>query len=310
MKRFLLSLLLASLLYTAGAQDYHLQFSQAIENGDSVAQRTTLQEWAKFNPTGADYYIDWFNYYVNQSLSQTIILTADESEVASESLSLTDSTGDIAGFLGMGIPTVEAHKADSALMWIDKGLKQHPYRLDMWMGRTHFLGMVMRWDDFEQSIEELIDRYAASKPKQWIYPGVGLFDRDLFSQAVLEYQRTLIEETDMSAMEQSDSLMLQRMANIAQRMLKHYPKDIYQLNMMAVYYNALGNNQECLRYLLKAEKQDRRDCTVLSNIANIYHNLGNYKQERKYLKKVLKYGDEEEQEYARYFLQSLDEQGL
>jgi tetratricopeptide (TPR) repeat protein len=310
MKKILLSLLFAGLLYTAEAQDFHLRFSQAIDSGDSASQRTVLEEWYKFNPTGAEYYIDWFNYYVNQALSQSMTLTADEREESSQRVSFTDSTGDISDFLVMGVPSVNPLKADSALMWIDKGLKQHPYRLDMWMGRTHFLGMVMRWDDFEQSIEELIDRYAASKPKQWTYPGVGLFDRDLFSQAVLEYQRTLIEETDMSAMEQSDSLMLQRMANIAQRMLKHYPKDIYQLNMMAVYYNALGNNQECLRYLLKAEKQDRRDCTVLSNIANIYHNLGNYKQERKYLKKVLKYGDEEEQEYARYFLQSLDEQGL
>lgn len=310
MKKISLLLLFAGLLYTAEAQDFHLRFSQAIESGDSASQRTVLEEWSRFNPTGAEYYIDWFNYYVNQALSQSMTLTADEREESSQRVSFTDSTGDISDFLVMGVPSVNPLKADSALMWIDKGLAQYPYRMDMWMGRTHFLSMAMRWDDFEQGLEELIDRYAASKPKQWVYPGVGLCDLEMFSEAVLEYQQTLIEETDMSAMGRSDSLMLQRMAGIAQRMLKHYPRDIYQLNMMAVYHNALGNDQECLHYLLKAEKQDRRDCTVLTNIANIYHKMGNYKEERKYLNKVIKYGDEEEQEYARYFLQSLDKEGL
>ena len=132
---------------------------------------------------------------------------------------------------------------------------------------------------------------------------------EVYTPCYDRYQQTLVEEINLSAMERSDTLMLNRMANIAQRMLKYYPKDIYQLNIMAIYHNALGQPEECLRYLLKAEKQDRRDCTVLANIANTYHTLENYKQERKYLEKLLKYGDEDSQEYARHFLKELESQG-
>jgi tetratricopeptide (TPR) repeat protein len=309
MKKFLFILLAISLFVPTWAQEYHLQFSQALEKGDTNAQRATLNAWSKLQPTEADYYIDQFNFYVNRALSQTIILTQDSDEVGGEALTMTDTTGDIAGYLVMGVPTIESKMADSAILWINKGLEQHPYRLDMWMGRTHFLGITQRWDDFEHTLLELIDRYSTTRSKLWKYPDVGQFDKEMFSESILQYQQTLVEEINLSAMERSDTLMLNRMANIAQRMLKYYPKDIYQLNIMAVYHNALGQPEECLRYLLKAEKQDRRDCTVLANIANTYHTLENYKQERKYLEKLLKYGDEDSQEYARHFLKELESQG-
>ncbi len=293
------------------AQNYHQQFSQALSDGDTNAQRSALAAWRQSMPTEADYYIDQFNFYVNKSLFSTMLLTTNAEELECGTFSFTDSTGDLSGYLGMSTPTIVPLMADSALMWIERGLEKYPYRMDMWMGRIHFLGMVYRWDDFEHTLEELIDRFATTKNKLWEYPGMERFDKELFSEAVLEYQQTLVEETNLSAMEHNDSLMLRRMANIAQRMLKYYPKDIYQLNIMAVYHNALGQTEECLRYLLKAEKQDRHDCTVLSNIANTYHKLGNYKQEYKYLKKMVKYGDEDEQEYARHFLKELEsEHGL
>lgn len=310
MKKFFLILLALGLVGTTWAQDYHQQFSKALDEGDTNRQRSLLDEWAVFQPTIAEYYIDWFNFYVNRAIYQTMLLTTDMEELEGESFSITDSTGNVAGYVGMSIPTIEPLMADSALLWIDKGLAKHPYRLDMWMGRIHFLGMAYRWDDFENTLEELIDRYATSKAKLWEYPNVERFNKEMFSEAVLEYQQRLVEETNFSAMEQNDTLMLRRMAGIAQRMLKYYPRDIYQLNIMAVYYNAMGQPEECLRYLLKAEKQDRRDCTVLSNIANAYHTLGNYKQERKYLEKLLKYGEEGDQDYARHFLKELDAQGL
>lgn len=310
MKRFFLILTTLGFLNTVWAQDYHQRFSQALDEGDSNAQRTILNEWSTFQPTIAEYYIDWFNFYVNKALYQTLMLTTETEELEDGALSITDSTGDITNYLGLGVPSVEPLKADSALTWINKGLEKHPYRLDMWMGRTHFLGMAHRWDDFEHSLVELIDRYATTKTKLWEYPGLDRFDKELFSEAVLEYQQTLVEETNFSAMEGNDTLMLKHMANIAQRMLKYYPKDIYQLNIMAVYHNALGQTEECLQYLLKAEKQDRRDCTILANIANTYHTLGNYKMERKYLEKLLKFGDEADQEYARHFLKELEAQGI
>lgn len=306
MKRFFLILTTLGFLGTAWAQDYHQRFSQALNEGDSTAQRTILNEWTTFQPTGAEYFIDWFNFYVNRSMTQSLLITSDPEELEGEVFAILDSMGNPIDYIGECVPTIDSTLADSALLWIDKGLAKHPYRLDMWMGKIHFLGMALRWDDFEHTLISLIGRYATTKTKLWAYPDIERFDKEMFSESVLEYQQTIVEEINFSAMERNDTLMLQHMAGIAQQMLKHYPKDIYQLNIMAVYYNALGQPQECLKYLLKAEKQDRRDCTVLSNIANAYHMLGNYKQERKYLEKVLKYGDEGDQEYARHFLKELD----
>ena len=310
--RLLVLLPLLVMAMNATAQDVYSRFYEALQGGDSAATATLMGEIRATGGQGAERYVAEYNYYIHRAMrysgmmTSTVYPSEDGDElVDGEVYTLTDSTGAEAGYMYFAT-WWDYTLADSALATIDQGIALHRDRLDMRYGKTHLLRMLRRWDDFAACVHATLDRTAQNRCG-WVFPDVDEVPMDtVIIKGVLDYERSLFEALQNSPDSATAMHRNALLRGIAGHMLRLYPKDVYSLNFMAVTYQIEGDRQNALKWLLQAEKASPKDALVLTNIADTYHNLGNTKKERKYLKKIIALGDEEFSERARQYLDELD----
>lgn len=309
MKRLILFALLLSICRLASGQDVYSRFYDALEGKDSAALEETIREIRATGGQSAERYIAEYNYYVNTSLAYSGMVTTTEYpdsnvQVMGNVFTLQDSTGNPAGYMYFA-NNWDSARVDSALRVISRGIALYPDRLDMRYGKIHYLRQLGRWQPFADEIHATIDR-SAQTGGHWIFPDNDESPDSILIYGVLDYQRSLFEalqdETDSLA--KLSHIMLLR--GIAEHMLQRYPKDIFNMNIMAISYQVLEDHKNALKWFKKAEKNNPKDIIVLSNLADTYHILGKTRKERKYLKKIIKYGDAEAIWHAQNNLKELN----
>lgn len=310
MKRIFIIALLSAMCGFASAQSVYDRFYEAVQEGDSAGMATAIDEILASGDQSAERYIAEFNFYVNQALVYSGMMTTveypDENvNVVGGIYTLSDSTGADAGYMYFVEDWDEA-VANKAFEVIDKGLKLHPDRLDMHFGKIHLLRKMRWWDVYADAIHATLN-YAEKHRQTMVFPDGGAPIDTILIEGILDYERDLFGAIQDSPDSLTFANRLGLLRGIAEHMLKIYPKDVYSMNIMAVTYQVEGDRENALKWLLKAEKVDPKDVLVLSNIADTYHNLGDTKNERKYLEKVIKYDDGEYAERAKEYLKELNE---
>ncbi len=275
------------------AQNVYDNFYKALHEKDSATVEQILSEIRYSNDQSAERYIAEYNYWVNKAhVSEGPILSTELPEGVDVSgvFTLTDSMGNIAGYM-YGVEYYDSLLTDSALLIISEGIQRHPNRLDMRFGKIYLLGQSGRWQSYTDEILSTLE-HSEKNNNAWKYPNVTESMDTILIYSILDYEKALY-----SALSKSDTLTVQDtmkihyMRSIAQRMLRLYPHDVFSLNIMAVTYHVMGQEDSALVWLLRAEKVNPRDALVLLNIADTYNSLGDRKKEKIYLKKATKYGD-------------------
>lgn len=311
MKHVFTIILLSALCGMASAQDVYTRFYEAVHEGDSAGMASAMSEIRASGDQSAKRYIAEYNYYVNNAflfsgMTTTVEYPAGDDRVVGEVYELNDSTGAVAGYMYF-IEDWDRDIADSGIAVISKGLSLYPDRLDMHFGKIHFLRQLRRWQPFADAIHATLD-YAEKHRKTLVYPDSKAPIDTILVEGILDYESALFEAVQESPDSVAFESRLGLLRGIAEHMLRLYPKDVYSMNVMAISYNLAGDRENALKWLLKAEKAAPTDAIVLSNIADTYHSLGDYKNERKYLKKMIQYGDRETVERARQYLEELNQQ--
>ena len=85
------------------AQDFQNDFQKYFQENDTTNQLKTLTEWEKSNPNDAELFTSYFNYYFNKSKDEILVVSAGEPPAGEKYLSLSDSLGKYAGFIGSQI---------------------------------------------------------------------------------------------------------------------------------------------------------------------------------------------------------------
>lgn len=292
----ILTLLIFSLLSgVCPGQDFKAEFFKYFHEGDSSKQLETLKKWEKADPKNPELFTSYFNYYFSQSKQEFVSLTTSQPE--GESLSLQDSTGKTAGFLGSQISYNE-QTLKKAFDKIDEGIRIYPNRLDMRFGKIYVQGQLEDWEGFTNEIVKAI-RYSSENNNQWSWTNneKKTNGKDIFLSSLQDYQLSLYNTGD-------DNLLL-NMRTIAEETLKYYPDHVESLSNLSITYLLTGEYDKGIEPLLKAEKIDPTDAIVLSNIAQGYKLKGDKETAIKYYKKTIKYADEETAAYARQQIEEL-----
>lgn len=276
-------------------QNFQKAFNRAIGEGDTIKQRETLQEWEKETPEDAELFTSYFNYYFLQSKKEVLALTMDQPE--GESLGISDSSGNSAGFIGSQIMHLE-EPFEKAMNKIDQGIKLFPNRLDMRFGKIYALGQYGDWDRFTDEIVKTV-RFSKDNNNQWTWANNKKKEdgEAFFLSSLQNYQLTLYNT--------GEEKLLLNMRTIAQEVLKIYPDNIENLSNLSITYLLTGEYDQAIEALLKAEKLAPTDGVVLGNIAQGYKLKGDKKMAIKYYKKVRKYGDEEAIAFAEQQIEEL-----
>jgi len=293
----ILGLLLTGFIFNIGvAQNYQTDFQKYSQANDTTNQLKTLIEWEKLNPKDAELFTSYFNYYFNKSKNEILVVAAGDPPKGEEYLSLSDSAGNYAGFIGSQINYDNSY-LKKGLDKITDGINLYPNRLDMRFGKIYVLGQVKDWNSFTKEIIKTVD-YSAINDNQWTWTNneKQKNGKDFFLSSLQDYQVQLYNTGN-------DDLLV-NMREIANEVLKFYPNHIESLSNLSVTYLLTGEYDKGLDPLLKAEKVNPKDYIVLSNIAQGYKLKGDKKKAIEYYEKTIEYGDEQAKTYAK---QQIDE---
>lgn len=296
MKKILGLILTGFIFNFVVAQDYQSNFHKYFQENDTINQLNTLVEWENANPKDAELFTSYFNYYFSKSKDEIIVVSAGDSPTGDKYLSLSDSLGNYAGFIGSQINYDESY-LKKGLDKITEGINLYPNRLDMRFGKIYVLGQIKDWNSFTKEIIKTID-YSAANNNQWTWTNNNKQKEgeDFFLSSLQDYQLQLYNT-------ENDDLLI-NMREIANSVLKYYPNHIESLSNLSVTYLLTGEYDKGIEPLLKAEKIIPQDYIVLSNIAQGYKLKGDKKKAIKYYKKTIEYGDEQAKTYAK---QQIDE---
>jgi tetratricopeptide (TPR) repeat protein len=282
MSKPIVLLLLVLLAGKSFAQNYKGDFSRLLTKKDTAAQWQLLQNWQQADPTDAELFMAYFNYYFRASRQEMVRLS--ETGNHNLSLAITDSTGAQVGYLTDDFD-YDSATLDKAFQYIDKGINTYTSRLDMRLGKIYALGQIENYERFTNEIVTAIEMSNYLKC-QWTWADNKKVEdpEKFFLGTVQDYVVQLYNAGD----EQLD-----RMRTIAQTVLKYYPKHIESLSNLAITYGLQGDYDKALQSLLQAEKIMPSDVIVLNNIATMYERKGDKLNAIKYFELTAKLGDKE-----------------
>jgi tetratricopeptide (TPR) repeat protein len=288
---------IVALTYNVSAQNRKQQFDLLGESKDTAGQRMLLEKWQLADSNDAELYVAQFNYYVNKSRRELIVLGDEPEGDALQLKSIDTANKEPAGYL-YGQNEYDPALLQKGFDCISKGIKKHPARLDMRFGKVYMYGVVADWANFTDEIIKTVE-YSAIIKNKWLWANNKPADnaKVLMLSSVQEYQAQLYGTED-------DNLM-ENMKSIALVVLKHYPDNVESYSNLAVVYIVLEDYDKALVELKKAEKLAPKDDIVLSNIAHVYTVTGDKENAIKYYKLVIQYGDEASKEYAEGVIESL-----
>lgn len=297
MKKILGLLLTGFIFNFVIAQDYQGDFQKYFQENDTVNQFKTLTEWEKSNPKDPELFTSFFNYYFNKSRDEILVVSAGDPPKDEEYLSLSDSSGNYAGFIGSQINYDNSY-LKKGLDKISEGIKLYPNRLDMRFGKIYVLGQIKDWKSFTKEIIKTVD-YSAINDNQWTWTNneKQKDGKDFFLSSLQDYQVQLYNT--------GDDDLLENMREIANTILKYYPNHIESLSNLSVTYLLTGEYDKGIEPLLKAEKINPKDYIVLSNIAQGYKLKGDKNRAIEYYEKTIKYGDEQAKTFGRKQIEEL-----
>lgn len=288
------SLFLVSFL--AQSQNFRQQFQDVFSRQDTAGQAKVLTAWEASRPTDPELLIAYFNYYAQNSRTETLSLDSRQQE--GESIVVSDTgTGKPVAFLNSST-RYNTEILRKGFDYIDRGITLYPMRLDMRFGKIYILGEAESYEAFTKAIVETID-YGQKINNAWLWKdGKPLKDaRQFFLSSMQDYVTTLYNTED-------DSL-LPLMRQISEAVLKHYPNHVESLSNVALTFLIIGDYEKALPYLLKAERIAPKDVIVLNNIAEAYKRKGDKQMAKAYYEKIIRVGSEEDAQDARNNIRAL-----
>lgn len=272
------------------AQNYKQEFEKLCDQGDTLKQKKLLEKWEKARPNDAELYIAYFNFYVSRSKTEIVTkVNHPATDAKSKAKKQTGYTSEI-GYRPE--PLAKGFK------YINAGIAKYPDRLDMRFGKVYMLGETYKYAALTQELVNALN-YSTTIKNQWKWTDNKLLEKpeEFMLSAIQEYVATIYN----SGKSQADN-----MKEIAETVLKYYPKHVESLSNLGIVYTMKGDLNNALKYFLKASAIEPKDFIVANNIANIYNKKKDTTNAIKYYEQALKYGDTEARELANKELKRLN----
>ena len=270
------------------------------ENKDTLGQRILLENWEKRSLNDPELYVAYFNYFVEKSRSEVLVIGQDLKQNAYMVLEIENqdsSKQDRVEYMYRQVSFQEFY-TQKAIEWIDKGIDRFPNRLDMRFGKIYFLGLLENYEAFTEQIIQTVD-YSAINQNQWLWSENCVLEqpKERMLGSIQDYQNDLYAT--------SQDTLLYNMQKIAEAVLKVYPDHIESLSNIGAVYFLLGQYEKALTPLLTAYQLNPKDLVVINNLAETYNELGLNIKAEAYYRLMMKYGDKQDKKYAKEKIKEL-----
>lgn len=289
MRKIFLFILLTAISNLVSGQTYYEKFKTLFQQNDTIKIASLLTEWEKTSPNDPELYTAAINYYFSNSKKE--IVSVDKQQKSNESFQLTDSTGQVAGYINSSLD-YDTEKLSKAIKYANTGIDKFPNRLDIRFGKCHILQQIGDYDNFTKEIIKTID-YSQVNKNNWLWTENKKQENGESSllESIQSYLKQLYDTED-------DNLLL-NMIQIGEATLKIYKSNVEILSTTSVALLLTKNYDKAIEYLKQAENINPKDFIVLNNIAQGYKLKGDKANAIKYYELTEKYGDERAKLQAR-----------
>lgn len=297
MRKIFLFILLTAISNLVSGQTYYEKFKTLFQQNDTIKIASLLTEWEKMSPNDPELYTAAINYYFSNSKKE--IVSVDKQQKSNESFQLTDSTGQVAGYINSSLD-YDTEKLSKAIKYANTGIDKFPNRLDIRFGKCHILQQIGDYNNFTKEIIKTID-YSQVNKNNWLWTENKKQENGESSllESIQSYLKQLYDTED-------DNLLL-NMIQIGEATLKIYKSNVEILSTTSVALLLTKNYDKAIEYLKQAENINPKDFIVLNNIAQGYKLKGDKANAIKYYELTEKYGDERAKLQARRNINELSQ---
>lgn len=280
------------------SKDYQARYEALWGSDSDSAMQALLHEWEAASPTDPEMFIANFNYYYYQSQQEMLTLT--EEAPKGESLVLTDSASDgPTGYLGSQI-FYQDSLFQLSQQYLDRGMAQHPRRLDMYFGQIYSLREAGYLEQHLTKLLAVIDTHQ-SIGGDWLWSNGKPLEADedpeaYFTGSIQEY---------ISVFYQMPEPYIKGIDTVSRRMLALYPEDVRFNTNVGVASLFREDFVGAIPWFEQALKAEPHDPIVLNNLAYAYREMGQQKEATQYYEAVIEHGTEEDAAYARQALREM-----
>lgn len=258
------------------------------------AADSLLKVWQAENPDDAELIAARFNYYLNKSRQEMIVLTSDTT--ATTGYTFADSTGTKAGAITSEV-CWDNDLFDDAVNEIESGIKRFPRRLDFRFGLAKAFEMRDLYDREADVLVKVLDE--CRKPgTEWLWiENIAIPSEDLIRDSMFDYFTVLFRN---NADKQLQSL--------CRKYLEVFNDDIRVLNILGGSLFATSQLHEALEAFEKARTLAPDDGLIICNIGTMYTLCGKKDKAKEVYHAIIDNPrcDAESQQIAKEALQALD----
>jgi tetratricopeptide (TPR) repeat protein len=295
--------LLVLMSFRASGQNYKKDFEKLCVTGDTIKQENLLKKWEKAKPNDAELYIAWFNFYVSKAKTEivTTIPHPDDAK-ATATVSKTKAKGKKVKPAPAAYTSEIGYRQEplsKGFKYINAGIDKYPTRLDMRFGKIYMLGETYMFTALTKDLVSTI-AYSGTIHNKWKWTDNKPLEKpeQFMLSAVQEYVALIYNS--------GGKAQVDNMKQIAEAVLKLYPKHVESLSDLGISYSVKGDLDNALKNFLKATAIAPKDFIVLNNIANIYEKKSDTTNAIKYYQLTQKYGDPEAKDMAGKELKKLE----
>ena len=219
--------------------------------------------------TGDDY-ANLFNEHLNKGLHSGITMSVELPLYAygEQVMTLEDTVnGGAAGYLYNGYMMVDSAQVDSAFMWLDKGIKAFPNRLDLYLGLATAHLYCLDVDKMLDVLEQAMKQETKNK-KKWLWTNNEKLSKEydlLFDRIQEDFKRFL------------DAEELDNAERLARTAMQYFPKRAEYVNDLGVVYVYREDIEGALECYRKALKLAPKDELIKDNIEYLEQVINNEK---------------------------------
>lgn len=287
--RFILSTFVLLLTLHVFAIDRSEKVYDAIGRHDYVEADSLLSLWYGDEPDSPEFVIAKFNRYLNES-RQSVILLSDDISPQGDAFMLSDSTDNIVGSISEAVEWNDS-LFEMAREVLSHGIEKYPDRLDMRFGYCAALEMRGRYSELADMLDRTLD-YGSRIDYAWFWTDGKPLDSPVgvMLDSMWDYSR-MVYETE------NDALTYR----ICSEVLKYFPDELRFINMCGAIKYFEGAKEDALGYFRKALVLSPQDEIVMSNIARVSFEVGDYNETVKVCDAILAIdgADQEIKDFAR-----------
>lgn len=241
----------------------YVGINDSLEAGNFKYVKHQLEWWEKcweWKKDG-DYYATRFNYYLNQALKSSMHITAELPLYAhgTSVYTLQDTTeGKATGYMYLGYRIVDSLRLDSAIHYINLGIKRCPNRLDLYLGLASCYLYCDNHIDMIKTLERAM-RQSKKNKNQWLWSEEETPPAEdiLFDRIQEDFGRYL------------DAEMYENALRLTKMVLKYVPKRAEFHNNLAVIAYMRGDYNLALKHFQDANRLNLDDQIIIKNIQHL-----------------------------------------